>query len=77
MLQCTVLLLVQQSSGEGAGRSRLFQPIFQLIADIWTPFTLADIFEDANGVDYACDVVLRMEFDAPESLRTYASHPAR
>ncbi|SAL28877.1 Dabb family protein [Caballeronia humi] len=30
---------------------------------------------DVSGVDYACDVVLYTEFEDPESLEAYASHP--
>lgn len=31
---------------------------------------------DSSGVDYACDVVLYSVFDNPESLASYAMHPA-
>jgi hypothetical protein len=30
---------------------------------------------DVSKVDYACDVVLYTEFENPESLEAYASHP--
>lgn len=30
---------------------------------------------DVSGVDYACDVVLYMEFDTPAQLAAYATHP--
>ena len=30
---------------------------------------------DQSRVDYACDVVLYTEFDTPESLAAYATHP--
>jgi hypothetical protein len=31
---------------------------------------------DSSGADYACDLVLYSEFDSPESLAAYGSHPA-
>ena len=37
--------------------------------------TKVEIGLDVSGVDYACDVVLYMEFESPESLAAYASHP--
>jgi hypothetical protein len=30
---------------------------------------------DVSGADYACDVVLYSEFESPEALAAYASHP--
>lgn len=30
---------------------------------------------DTSRVDYACDVVLYTEFDSPQALEAYASHP--
>ena len=34
-----------------------------------------EIGVDMSGVDYACDVVLYSEFDSPDALAAYASHP--
>lgn len=31
---------------------------------------------DSSGVDYACDVVLYSEFESPQALQAYATHPA-
>jgi hypothetical protein len=30
---------------------------------------------DSSGVEYACDVVLVSDFESPEALEAYASHP--
>jgi hypothetical protein len=34
-----------------------------------------EIGVDMSHVDYACDVVLYSEFDSPDALAAYASHP--
>jgi hypothetical protein len=37
--------------------------------------TMVEVGLDVSGVDYACDVVLYMEFESPEWLAAYATHP--
>jgi hypothetical protein len=61
-----------------ADKSRAAQRIKTLFEDLAgriPGMRSVEVGLDVSGVDYACDVVLYMEFDSPASLQAYAVHP--
>jgi hypothetical protein len=55
--------------------AQLIKTSFENLAGKIPGMRSVEVGLDVSGVDYACDVVLYMEFDAPEQLRDYADHP--
>lgn len=58
-----------------ARAAQLIKASFEDLAGKIPGMRSVEVGLDVSGVDYACDVVLTMEFDSPELLRDYASHP--
>ncbi|CAB3800263.1 Dabb family protein [Paraburkholderia caffeinilytica] len=55
--------------------ARLVKGAFESLIGKIPGLTKLEVGMDVSGVDYACDVVLYTEFEDPESLEAYASHP--
>ncbi len=60
---------------ERARAAQLIKTSFEDLAGKIPGMRSVEVGLDVSGVDYACDVVLYMEFDSPELLRAYATHP--
>ena len=55
--------------------AQLIKESFEALAGKIPGMRSVEVGRDVSGVDYACDVVLYMEFDTPALLAAYASHP--
>ncbi|MDR5781130.1 Dabb family protein [Caballeronia sp. LZ065] len=53
----------------------LVKSAFESLSGKIPGLTRLEVGLDVSAVDYACDIVLYTEFDSPESLDAYASHP--
>ena len=55
--------------------AHLIKASFEALAGSIPGMRSVEVGLDMSGVDYACDVVLCMDFDSRASLAAYASHP--
>lgn len=55
--------------------AQLIKASFETLAGRIPGMRSVEVGLDMSGVDYACDVVLCMDFDSRASLAAYASHP--
>ena len=55
--------------------AHLIKVSFETLAGRIPGMRSVEVGLDMSGVDYACDVVLCMDFDSRASLAAYASHP--
>jgi len=55
--------------------AQLIKASFEALAGRIPGMRSVEVGLDMSGVDYACDVVLCMDFDSRASLAAYASHP--
>jgi hypothetical protein len=60
---------------EKLSAAQLIKTLFEGLAGKIPGMHSVEVGLDMSDVDYACDVVLCMEFDSPESLQAYAIHP--
>jgi hypothetical protein len=63
------------TKAEKAQAAQLIKSSFEGLAGKIPGMRSVEVGLDVSNVDYACDVVLYMEFDSPELLRAYAIHP--
>jgi hypothetical protein len=60
---------------EKSAATHLIKTSFEALAGKIPGMRSVEVGLDVSGVDYACDVVLYMEFDTAEQLAAYAVHP--
>lgn len=60
---------------EKRAAAQLIKASFEDLAGKIPGMRSVEVGLDISAVDYACDVVLCMEFDTPASLAAYAVHP--
>jgi hypothetical protein len=63
------------TEAEKSRAAQLIKSSFEDLAGKIPGMRTVEVGIDVSNVDYACDVVLYMEFDSPEFLRAYAIHP--
>lgn len=63
------------TEAERSRAAQLIKTSFEGLAGKIPGMRCVEVGLDISGADYACDVVLYMEFDAPEFLAAYALHP--
>jgi hypothetical protein len=63
------------TKAEKSQAAQLIKSSFEGLAGKIPGMRSVEVGLDVSNVDYACDVVLYMEFDSPELLREYAIHP--
>lgn len=64
-----------ETKAEKDRAAQLIKKSFEDLAGKIPGMRSVEVGLDVSGVDYACDVVLYMEFESPESLLAYATHP--
>ena len=64
-----------ETEAEKLAAAQLIKTLFEDLEGKIPGMNSVEVGLDVSGVDYACDVVLCMEFDSPESLQAYAMHP--
>lgn len=60
---------------ERSQAAQLIKTSFEDLAGKIPGMRSVEVGLDMSDADYACDVVLYMEFESPKSLRAYAIHP--
>jgi hypothetical protein len=55
--------------------AQLIKASFEALAGKIPGMRSVEVGIDMSGVDYACDVVLCMDFESPALLTAYATHP--
>jgi hypothetical protein len=63
------------TEAEKSQAAQLIKTSFEALAGKIPGMRCVEVGLDISGVNYACDVVLYMEFDSPELLQAYAIHP--
>lgn len=63
------------TADEKSSAAQLIKTSFEALAGKIPGMRSVEVGLDVSGVDYACDVVLYMEFDTPQQLSDYAVHP--
>ncbi|MES2262838.1 MAG: Dabb family protein [Pseudomonadota bacterium] len=64
-----------ETQAEKETAAQLIKTSFEDLAGKIPGMRSVEVGLDMSGVDYACDVVLYMEFESPELLSAYATHP--
>jgi hypothetical protein len=63
------------TKAEKSQAAQLIKSSFENLAGKIPGMRSVEVGLDVSHADYACDVVLYMEFDSPELLHAYAIHP--
>lgn len=64
-----------ETRAEKERAAQLIKTSFEELAGKIPGMRNVEVGLDMSGVDYACDLVLYMEFDTPGQLADYATHP--